>query len=162
MNFHPYRQPHKFLRLLHGPVSKRTQVGASAVEFAIILPLLILVVFAIIDFGRYFFGQLVLESASAEAAKIVAVKPINSFPNIESEINLFLENRINTVEALVSLNTASAQIIQTHCQTGTSQISHATVEICLPFKPLLPFNIASTTNCPDSQSVYVIGAMVCQ
>jgi Flp pilus assembly protein TadG len=121
-----------------------------------------LVVFAIIDFGRYFFGQLVLESASAEAAKIVAVKPINSFANIESEINLFLEGRINTVEALVSLNTASAQITQTHCQTGSSQITHATVEICLPFRPLLPFNIAPTTNCPDSQSVHAIGAMVCQ
>lgn len=147
---------------MHDPVSSRFQAGASAVEFAIILPFLLLVVFAIIDFGRYFFGQLVLESASAEAAKIVAVKPINSYPNIANEINLFLENRIDTVEALVSLNTASAQITQTHCQSGTNQITQAKVEICLPFKPLLPFNIAPTTNCPDSQSVHVVGAMVCQ
>ncbi|MFZ9693825.1 MAG: TadE/TadG family type IV pilus assembly protein [Candidatus Nanopelagicales bacterium] len=162
MNFHPYRRHLKVNRFPQDPVSTRFQAGASAVEFAIILPLLLLVVFAIIDFGRYFFGQLVLESASAEAAKIVAVKPINSFPNIENEINLFLEERINTVEALVSLNSASAQITQTHCQTGSSQITHAIVEICLPFRPLLPFNIAPTTDCPDSQSVHVIGAMVCQ
>lgn len=162
MNFQLSPQPHKNLKSVLRQKEESSQRGASAVEFAIILPLLLLVVFAIIDFGRYFFGQLVLESASAEAAKIAAVKPIDSYPTIATEITLFLSDRISTAEALISLNSANAVIIQTHCQSGSNQIQQAKVEICVPFKPLLPFNIAPSTNCPESESVHVIGAMVCQ
>lgn len=162
MNYLQSHQRHNELKSVDPYKRKFRQRGASAVEFAIVLPILLLVVFAIIDFGRYFFGQLVLESASAEAAKIIAVKPIDSFPLVATEINIFLDDRISTVEALVSLNSANAVITQTHCQSGTNQIQQARVEICIPFKPLLPFNVAPNTNCPESQSVHVIGAMVCQ
>lgn len=43
--------------------------GSAAVEFALVLPLLVLVLFGIIDFGRLFYVQLSVTSASQEVAR---------------------------------------------------------------------------------------------
>ena len=43
--------------------------GAAAVEFALILPLLILVVFGIIEFGLLLYNQQVITNASREGAR---------------------------------------------------------------------------------------------
>ncbi|MEY4573690.1 MAG: hypothetical protein RLZ10_2992 [Bacteroidota bacterium] len=47
----------------------RSKKGAAAVEFALILPLVTLLLFGIIDFGRLFFVQISLTSASREAVR---------------------------------------------------------------------------------------------
>jgi Flp pilus assembly protein TadG len=45
------------------------QKGAAAVEFAIILPLLVILVFGTIDFGVMFYNKQVLTNASREGAR---------------------------------------------------------------------------------------------
>jgi len=47
--------------------------GASAVEFAVILPLLILLIFGIIEFGRMYNAYLALTHAAREGARLAAV-----------------------------------------------------------------------------------------
>ena len=47
--------------------------GASAVEFALVLPLLLLIVFGIIDFGRALNAQITLTQAAREGARLDAV-----------------------------------------------------------------------------------------
>lgn len=49
---------------------QRNETGAAAVEFALILPLVIVLIFALIDFGRLFFVQISLTSASREAVRV--------------------------------------------------------------------------------------------
>ena len=44
--------------------------GAAAVEFALVLPLVVLLIFGLIDFGRLFFVQISLSSASMEVARV--------------------------------------------------------------------------------------------
>lgn len=51
--------------------------GASAVEFAILMPLLLLVVGGIIDFGRYFFTEIQLTNAAREGARAAVVSPLD-------------------------------------------------------------------------------------
>ena len=51
------------------PAPSRRLGGQSLVEFAIVLPLLLLLVFAIMDFGRLFFTQETLQHAVREAGR---------------------------------------------------------------------------------------------
>jgi hypothetical protein len=51
-------------RGLPGPAS-----GQSLVEFVLVVPILMLLVFGIIEFGRYFYTRLTLRDAVAEAAR---------------------------------------------------------------------------------------------
>jgi len=47
--------------------------GAVAVEFALLLPVLVLVIFGIIDFGRMMNARLVLSQAAYEGARAAAI-----------------------------------------------------------------------------------------
>jgi Flp pilus assembly protein TadG len=51
------------------------QKGAALIEFAIILPLILLLVFGAIEFGFLFYNKQVLTNASREAARAAIVKP---------------------------------------------------------------------------------------
>jgi Flp pilus assembly protein TadG len=51
----------------------RDERGASAVEFALLLPLLLLILFAIIEYGWFFANRIVLMNAVSDAAR-AAVK----------------------------------------------------------------------------------------
>ncbi|HWH28522.1 MAG TPA: TadE/TadG family type IV pilus assembly protein [Mycobacteriales bacterium] len=47
--------------------------GAAAVEFALVMPILFLVVFAIVDFGRAYFATSTLSHAAREGVRVVAL-----------------------------------------------------------------------------------------
>lgn len=47
--------------------------GAAAVEFALILPILVLILFGVIEFGGVYNAQLMVTSAAREAARTMAL-----------------------------------------------------------------------------------------
>jgi Flp pilus assembly protein TadG len=47
--------------------------GAAAVEFALLLPVLLLIIFGTIDFGRAFNAQITLTQAAREGARLAAL-----------------------------------------------------------------------------------------
>src|SRR5262245_10447183 len=49
---------------------RRSESGQSLVEFAMVLPLLLLIVFAIIDFGRIYQANVTLTNAAREGARL--------------------------------------------------------------------------------------------
>lgn len=49
--------------------AKRLERGAAAIEMALVLPVLILVLGGIIDFGRLFYTQIMLTNAAREGAR---------------------------------------------------------------------------------------------
>lgn len=53
---------------------RRSDDGASAVELALVLPILMLLIFGIISFGLYFAGALGLSNATREAARYGVVQ----------------------------------------------------------------------------------------
>ena len=55
---------------------KQRDRGAAAVEFALILPILLLLIGGIIDFGNMYFHQIVLSNAARDGARLVAANPV--------------------------------------------------------------------------------------
>lgn len=51
----------------------KSEKGQSIVEFALVVPLLILLLFGIIDFGRTFHAYLAIDHAGREAARTASV-----------------------------------------------------------------------------------------
>lgn len=58
------------MRRQHGRTRDR---GAAAVEFALVLPVLLILVFGIIDFGRMLNAQITLTEAAREGARATAL-----------------------------------------------------------------------------------------
>ena len=54
-------------------LAPRTERGAVAVEFALIVPVLLLLVLGMIDFGRLWFTQVSLSQAAREGARLEAL-----------------------------------------------------------------------------------------
>ena len=52
---------------------KKRENGQSAVEFALVLPILLLIVCGILDFGWLFYNQLSVENACREGARVGCV-----------------------------------------------------------------------------------------
>lgn len=50
-----------------------SESGAAAVEFALVLPILVLILFGVIEFGGVYNAQLMLTGAAREAARSMAV-----------------------------------------------------------------------------------------
>jgi len=59
-------------RLIPGTRAPRDR-GAAAVEFALVLPMLLLVIFGLIDFGRLLNAQVKVTEAAREGARAAAV-----------------------------------------------------------------------------------------
>jgi Flp pilus assembly protein TadG len=51
----------------------RSDRGAAAVEFALVLPLLLLMIFGIVEFGRAYNVQISITNAAREGARVMAV-----------------------------------------------------------------------------------------
>lgn len=64
-----------FTRVLHGHRvhGRFGDRGAAAVEFAIVVPVLLIIMLALVDFGRLFFAQVSLNAASREGARAASV-----------------------------------------------------------------------------------------
>jgi Flp pilus assembly protein TadG len=77
------------------------QNGASAVEFAIVLPLLVVLVFGIIEFSICFYNKAMLTNASREGSRagIVFAEPRVSDAEIESVVDTYCGNNLITFGA---------------------------------------------------------------
>lgn len=101
------------------PASIRSDRGATAVEFALLLPLLLLIVMGIVDFGRMLNAQQTLTNASREGARLVALGQ----PNVASR----------TQAAATGLSPVGVAITSS-CPTGAGPASNGSVQASYSFQ----------------------------
>ena len=72
--------------------TRRSESGASAVEFALLLPVLMMILFGIIEFGLALYRQAILTNASREGARLGIVQSIPAITNgqIDAVIDTYL------------------------------------------------------------------------
>jgi Flp pilus assembly protein TadG len=122
---------------------RKNERGAAVVEFAVVLPILLFILFSMIDFGRYFYVRISLSSASFEVADGVARGLISSSDNA-SQITEKLKTITNDVAPAIA---AFAQLESTAqlnftplpavCPNATGLI---TVKLSTPFNSISPIN----------------------
>jgi Flp pilus assembly protein TadG len=103
--------------------------GAAAVEFALLLPLLLLIVFGIIDFGRMLNAQITLTQAAREGARLEALGQAN------------VASRTQAAATGLSGVTVS---ISSACAPGAGSTADAVVSVSYQFSFVTP--IASIAN----------------
>ena len=79
-------------------MARHNQNGAAVVEFAVVLPLLLLIVFGIIEFGFLMYNQAMLTNASREGARagIVARSPRRSTAEIRTIVQTYCSDYLVT------------------------------------------------------------------
>src|SRR5574341_650477 len=72
------------------------QKGTSAVEFALVLPLLMIIVFGIIEFSFILYNKQIITNASREGARCGIVAPRGSVTDtdIEAVVNNYISNHL--------------------------------------------------------------------
>lgn len=83
------------MRLSAAQVPSWRQRGAAAVEMAIIMPLLLLFIGGIVDFGRFFFVQIQLTNAAREGARVAVIGEPNVAGRVETALGAGLYGEIN-------------------------------------------------------------------
>jgi Flp pilus assembly protein TadG len=81
----------------------------AAVEFALVLPLLVVLLFVIVNGGLVYLDQLHLQSAARDAARIASVEPLQACSTALAELSA------NDV------GTSSCEIVQ-DCSQGTVEV----------------------------------------
>lgn len=73
--------------------------GASAVEFAIILPLFLIFVFGIIEFGVIMYNKAVVTNASREGARfgVLFAPSVNTDSQIRARVNSYLSGGLSPI-----------------------------------------------------------------
>ncbi|WP_323097583.1 TadE/TadG family type IV pilus assembly protein [Intrasporangium sp. YIM S08009] len=104
----------------------RRERGAAAVEFAIVLPVLFLVIAGIVDFGRAFYAQIELSNAAREGARTAVVLPLGSTPAPTTEVAA----RVSAALPGIS----DATVTPTYCPATSAASSKATVVVSRPFQ----------------------------
>lgn len=98
--------------------------GAAAVEFALVLPVLLFLLFAIIDGGRALNAQITLTSAAREGARLAALgKPDSTVIS-------------STQSAATGLAGVTVQV--TDCAPGAGPTTSATVSVSYDFTFVTP------------------------
>ncbi|CBJ43950.1 TadE/TadG family type IV pilus assembly protein [Ralstonia solanacearum] len=116
-------------------VRTRRMQGAAGVEFALIFPLLLLVVFGIVEFGAAWYDKSVITNASREAARagVVFSSPAPSTTKIQSVATNYCQNRLVTFGSATNC-TASVSPSAT-CTAGTG--NQLTVTVAYTFTGLV-------------------------
>ncbi len=123
-----------------GRRAKRGEAGAAAVEFALVLPVLLLVIFGIIDFGRMLHAKITLAQAAREGARATALVDEST-------------GRSQVTKATTGIDTSGGALAVevTPCATPPDPDTDATVTLTYQFSLVTPLSLLAGLGDGDGQ-----------
>jgi Flp pilus assembly protein TadG len=112
----------------------RRRSGAELVEFALVFPVLLFVIFAICQYGFLFWGYITIRNASAVGARQAIISLNNT--------NAISASAKGCVEPLLDSNLVSVVVNTTLVVDGRPATS---VKVSYPFKIIIPFVVPPFT-----------------
>lgn len=136
--------------------------GGSAVEFALIAPLLVLILFLLIDIGRYSFVQLSLNSAARESVRA------SSFGLTDAQIDVIANSSSGPAANIANIDSSSkvTATVAISCAASNNLGRTTVVNVTTPFKWVTPVDMFLRFAPNSSKSFSTItlsasGVMVC-
>jgi Flp pilus assembly protein TadG len=123
--------------------------GAAAVEFALLLPVLLLLVFGIIDFGRALNAQITLTQAAREGSRLAALGESNVVSGTQA--------------AATGLNPVSVTV--TSCPAGAGAGVNAVVKATYSFSFITPLSAIAKifgSSVGSTMTLTATGVMPCE
>jgi Flp pilus assembly protein TadG len=119
--------------------------GAAAVEMALVMPLLILMVMGIIDFGRIFNGEIQLSQAAREGARIAALGASGPYSstNVSDRAKAALTNPAFQGNASVGVTvrvvdgSGTTMAANAVCAASDSTANYGEVTVTIPYSKIL-------------------------
>lgn len=124
---------------------RKTEKGQAMVEMALVLPILILIVFGITEFGRIFSAKLIVTNASREGARYASV---NGNTVTDTQITDVVKNYIPSLDpAKVDPRVSPSQSLRTRGNAVTVTVYYP-VQIVAPVISAFtgnPYNVFAQT-----------------
>ena len=110
----------------------RRDGGAAAVEFALVAPVLLLVVFGLVDIGMMFYTKSTLAAGAREAVRTLMYTPTSTANDLAAQISSY-----------TSVKVTAAEVAYTPCPAPTDPLiasKRASVTVTHPYKYLTPLD----------------------
>jgi Flp pilus assembly protein TadG len=147
--------------------SKRKMRGVAVIEFAIVLPLLVLIVTGLIEYGRLMWNYNALAKASRDAARYLSTVDANDLANEASQNNSTANKMVRDAALSAGLDITGLSIAIScddipNCSTasGTNKPDRVEVAIGYPFTiggwvPVFGTDIRLVTLSPHTTMPYM-------
>lgn len=114
----------------------KSEKGQALVETALVLPLLLMILFGIFDFGWVFFTRMKIENTAREGARFAAVNFAQEAANEAASIDAIKQHVVNERP---ELNLTTSDVVVTLSGTGEHYKRYITVQINTELTPLTHF-----------------------
>ena len=114
-----------------------SDAGQSLVEFSLVLPIFLVLLFALVDFGRGFYTWLLITNAAREGARAAAVQ--NDSATVDQKIR---DSLCSTYPTNCSVDTTLMTVVKTNVQGARG--TEASVDISYAFTFVTPIGAMLT------------------